>query len=237
MTATQTRRAGTDADTRRPHRRCPGPDHPHRGRLGIYTKIDFGTTPGGRVPLHVVDLPRVLDLHEGQGPAGRALHHQPHLRASAGDNHGDLLGLQPEHGLRGAPAAPGGVDHQPGRGRRVHVRPQHLPGEPGRGGLLREDDLGDQPRGAGAGQPHRVARTRRPRVPDHRRHHAGAQPVHRRVLPGGAAGQPVHPGDVLPDGGAPRAPVRRSTRAAVGTSRPSSCSPTTTPGSCATWSS
>ena len=48
---------------------------------------------------------------------------------------------------------------------------------------------------------------RRARLQDHRRHHAGAQPVHRRVLPGGAAGQPLHPGDVLPDGGPPRAPL------------------------------
>ena len=48
---------------------------------------------------------------------------------------------------------------------------------------------------------------RRPRLQDHRRHHAVAQPVLGRVLPRGAPGQPVHPGDVLPDGGAPRPPV------------------------------
>ena len=40
-----------------------------------------------------------------------------------------------------------------------------------------------------------------------RRHHAVAQPVLGRVLPRGAPGQPVHPGDVLPDGGTPRAPL------------------------------
>ena len=158
------------------------------------------------MPLDVVDLPRLLDLHEGQGPARRALHHQPDLRDLRRQPR-HLLGLQPEHGLRGAPAAPRRVDHQPRRGRRVHVRPQHLPGEPGRGGLLREDDRGDQPGRPGAGQPHRGPARRRARLPDHRRHHAGAQPVHRRVLPRGAAGQPVHARDVLPDGGAPRAPV------------------------------
>ncbi len=32
------------------------------------------------MPQHVVDLPRLQRLHEGQGPARRALHHQPHLR-------------------------------------------------------------------------------------------------------------------------------------------------------------
>ena len=46
-----------------------------------------------------------------------------------------------------------------------------------------------------------------PRLPDHRRHHAVAEPVHRRVLPRGAAGQPLDPGDVLPDGGPARPPV------------------------------
>ena len=34
-----------------------------------------------------------------------------------------------------------------------------------------------------------------------------AQPVLGRVLPRGAGRQPVHPGDVLPDGGSPRAPL------------------------------
>ena len=77
------------------------------------------------------------------------------------------------------------------------------------------------------GQQHRGAARRRPRLPDHRRHHALAQPARGRVLPRGAAGQPLHPRDVLPDGGPARPPVdalpgrRRHGR------RPSSCSPTT----------
>ena len=44
------------------------------------------------------------------------------------------------------------------------------------------------------GRAHRGAPRRRARVQDHRRHHALAQPVHRRVLPRGAAGQPLRPG-------------------------------------------
>ena len=74
---------------------------------------------------------------------------------------------------------------------------------------------------------HRGAARRRPRLPHHRRHHALAQPARGRVLPRGAAGQPLHPRDVLPDGGAPRPPLdalpgrRRHGR------RRSSCSPTT----------
>ena len=57
------------------------------------------------------------------------------------------------------------------------------------------------------GEPHRGAARGRARLPHHRRHHALAQPAGRRVLPRGAPGQPLHPGDVLPDGGAPRPPV------------------------------
>ena len=158
------------------------------------------------MPQHLVDLPRLQHLHEGQGPARRALHHQPDLRDLRRQPR-HLLGLQPEHGLRRPAAAPGRVDHQPGRGRGVHVRPQHLPGEPGRGGLLRADGGRDQPGRAGAGQPHRGAARGRARLPDHRRHHALAEPARGRVLPRGAPGQPVHPGDVLPDGGQARAPV------------------------------
>ena len=33
-----------------------------------------------RVQEHVVAVPRLQRVHEGQGPARRALHHQPHLR-------------------------------------------------------------------------------------------------------------------------------------------------------------
>ena len=174
------------------------PRHLHQDRLQGQA--------GRGVPQHLVDLPRLQHLHEGQGPPRRALHHQPDLRDLRRQPR-HLLGLQPEHGLRGPPAAPGRVDHQPGRGRGVHVRPQHLPGEPGRGGLLREDGRRDQPRRAGAGQRHRGAARGRPRLPHHRRHHALAEPARGRVLPRGAAGQPVHPGDVLPDGGQARAPV------------------------------
>ena len=39
---------------------------------------------------------------------------------------------------------------------------------------------------------------------NHRRHHAGAEPFHRRVLSRDAARQPLHPRDVLPDGRPPR---------------------------------
>ena len=213
-----------------------GPDHPDRGQPRHLHQDRLRQGEGGRVPQHVVDLPGLQHLHEGQGPARRPLHHQPHLRHLRRQPR-HLLLLRPEHGLRRAPAGPGRADRQPGRGRRVHVRPQHLPGEPGRRGLLREDGGRDQPGRARAGQPDRGPARRRPRLQDDRRHHAVAQPVLRRVLPRGAAGQPLHPGDVLPHGGPPRAPVHAVPGRRRHRRPPSSCSPTTTPGSCATWSS
>ena len=179
-----------DASADRPRRDGLGPDHPHRREPRDLHEDRLRRTRGRRVPQHVVDLPRLQHLHEGQGPARRALHHQPHLRHLRRQPR-HLLLLRAEHGLRREAAAPGRVDRQPRRGRRVHVRPQHLPGEPGRGRLLREDGRRDQPRRARAGQPHRGAARRRPRLPHHRRHHAVAEPVHRRVLPRGAAGQPA----------------------------------------------
>ena len=176
------------------------------GSLGIYTKIDFGTGQGRRVPQHVVDLPRLQHLHEGQGPARRPLHHQPHLRDLRRQPR-HLLVLRAEHGVRRAPAGARRADRQPRRGRRVHVRPQHLPGEPGRGRLLREDGRRDQPRRARAGQPHRGART--PPTTATRRSATSCgrstrSPASSTARP---AGQPVHAGDVLPDGGPPRPPV------------------------------
>ena len=53
----------------------------------------------------------------------------------------------------------------------------------------------------------RVAARRHPRLQDDRRHHAGAQPVHGRVLPGDAPGGPLHARDVLPVRRPPHAPV------------------------------
>ena len=51
------------------------------------------------------------------------------------------------------------------------------------------------------------AARRRPRLPHHRRHHAGAQPVHGRVLPRSAADEPADARDVLPDGRPARPPL------------------------------
>ena len=195
-----------DDGRQRPGRDGLGPDHPHRREPRDLHEDRLRQRQGRRVPQHVVDLPRLQHLHEGQGPARRPLHHQPDLRDLRRQPR-HLLVLRAEHGLRRAPARAGRADREPRRSGRVHVRPQHLPGEPGRGRLLREDGRRDEPGRARAGQPHRVAARRRPRVQDDRRHHAVAQPVLGRVLPRGPPGQPLHPRDVLPDGGPSRPPV------------------------------
>ena len=71
-------------------------------------------------------------------------------------------------------------------------------------GLLRADGQGDQPRRLGQGPEDAGAARGRPRLPHDRRHHDGAQPVHRRLLPRDPPGEPLHPRDVLPDGGPAR---------------------------------
>ena len=63
------------------------------------------------------------------------------------------------------------------------------------------------PSRAGEGRDDRGAARRHPRLPHDRRHHAGAQPVHRRVLPRSPADEPADPRDVLPDGGPARPPL------------------------------
>jgi len=155
---------------------------------------------------HVVGLPRLQHLHEGQGSARRPLHHQPNLRHLRRQSL-HLLGLHAEHGLQGEAAAPGRVDRQPRRSRRVHVRSQHLPRESRRRRLLRENGAGDQPRRLGESQEDGGPPRGRSRLCDHRRHHDRAQPAGRRLLPRSARHQPLHARDVLPDGRPPRTSV------------------------------
>ena len=50
------------------------------GSLGIYTKIDFKQKRVAECHSTSSIFRGYSDLHEGQGPARRPLHHQPHLR-------------------------------------------------------------------------------------------------------------------------------------------------------------
>ena len=114
------------------------------GSLGIHTKIDFKQK-------RVAECYSTSSVFRGysifmKGKDPRDAHFiTSRICGICGDNHATCSVYNAEHGVRREAAAPRRVDHQPRRGRRVHVRPQHLPGEPGRGRLLREDGPRDQP--------------------------------------------------------------------------------------------
>ena len=74
------RRPQGDGRRQRPRRDGLGPDHPDRGQPRHLHQDRLQAEARRRVPQHLVDLPRLQHLHEGQGPARRALHHQPDLR-------------------------------------------------------------------------------------------------------------------------------------------------------------
>ena len=135
-----------------------GSDHADRRQPRHLHQDRLRQAQGRRVPQHLVDLPRLQHLHEGQRSARRPLHHQPHLRHLRRQPR-HLRHLRAEHGLRRPAAGDGRVDRQPRRSRRVHVRPQHLPGQPGRRRLLRADGQGDQSRRLGEGAEDRRRRT------------------------------------------------------------------------------
>ena len=63
------------------------------------------------------------------------------------------------------------------------------------------------PTPAGEGREHLEPAQGHPRLQHDRRHHAGAEPVHRQLLSGDAAGGALHAGDVLPVRRPPHAPV------------------------------
>ena len=56
------------------------PDHADRGQPGDFHQDRLREPGGGGVSQHLLHLPRLQHLHEGQGPARRPLHHQPDLR-------------------------------------------------------------------------------------------------------------------------------------------------------------
>ena len=128
------------------------------GSLGIYTKIDFANR-------QVAECHSTSSIFRGysifmKGKDPRDAHFiTSRICGICGDNHATCAVLRPEHGLRHPAARPGRVDRQPRRGRRVHVRPQHLPGQPGRRRLLRADGQGDQPGVWDKAQQHRRRRT------------------------------------------------------------------------------
>ena len=141
------------------------------GSLGIFTKIDFENR-------HVAECHSTSSIFRGysifmKGKDPRDAHFiTSRICGICGDNHATCATYAQNMAFGVRPPRAGGVDRQSGRGRRVHVRPQHLPGQPGGRGFLRADGEGDQSRRAGR----RREKTAAPhandaRLPDHRRHH------------------------------------------------------------------
>ena len=176
------------------------------GSLGIHTEIDFSNQTVLKC-YSTSMIFRGFDIFM-KGIDPRDAHFiTSRICGICGDNHCHLLVPEPEHGLRRQAAAAGRPGVQPGRVRRLHLRPRDLQRLHGQRGLLRADGQGDQPDAAGEGREDLRAGQGHPRLQHDRRHHAGAEPVHRRVLPGDAARRPLHARDVLPVRRAPHAPV------------------------------
>ena len=101
------------------------------GSLGIYTKIDFGNEA-------VAECHSTSSIFRGysifmKGKDPRDAHFiTSRICGICGDNHATCSCYAQNMAYGVQPPAPGRVDRQPRRGRRVHVRPQHLPGEPRR---------------------------------------------------------------------------------------------------------
>ena len=174
------------------------------GSLGIYTKIDFANR-------EVAECYSTSSIFRGysifmKDKDPRDAHFiTSRICGICGDNHATCACYAQNMAFGVRPPDLGEWIVNLRRSRRVHVRPQHLPGQPGRRRFLRADGQGDQPRRAREGREHGRAARRAARLPEDRRHHALAQPVYRRVLPGSAADEPPHARDVLPDGRAARA--------------------------------
>ena len=151
-----------------------GSDHAGRGQLGDPRQNRFRQPPGVECHSTSSIFRGYSVFMRGKDPARRPFHHQPHLRNLRRQPR-HLRLLCPEHGLPSPPAASGRVDHQSGRSRRVHVRPQFVSGQPGRRGLLRANRQRDQPPGALAGGTHLRPPLGDSRIQNDRRHHAVAQ--------------------------------------------------------------
>ena len=120
------------------------------GSLGIYTKIDFENR-------QVAECHSTSSIFRGysifmKGKDPRDAHFiTSRICGICGDNHATCATYAQNMAFGIRPPRHGRVDRQPWRGRRVHVRPQHLPGQSGRRRLLRADGQGDQSRRLGEG--------------------------------------------------------------------------------------
>ena len=130
------------------------------GSLGLYTRIDFEKK-------EVAECFSTSSIFRGysifmKGKDPRDAHFiTSRICGICGDNHATCSCYAQQMAYGVTPAGARRVDRQPRRSRRVHVRPQHLPGEPRRRRLLRKDGQGDQPRRLGESAEGRGAARRR----------------------------------------------------------------------------
>ena len=176
------------------------------GSLGIHTEIDF-TNQKVQKCYSTSMIFRGFDIFM-KGIDPRDAHFiTSRICGICGDNHCTCSCLNQNMAYGVKPPPLGRPRVQPRRDRRLHVRPRDLQRLHGERGLLRADGQGDEPVAAAEGRADAGAALRHPRLPDDRRHHAGAQPVHRRLLPGDPAGGALHARDVLPVRRPPHPPV------------------------------
>ena len=177
------------------------------GSLGIYTKIDFANR-------QVAECHSTSSIFRGysifmKGKDPRDAHFiTSRICGICGDNHATCACYAQNMAFGIRPPEHGRVDRQPRRGGRVHVRPQHLPGQPGRRRLLRADGQGDQPRRLRAGRATPSRRTPTCTATARSPTSCGrSNPFTGRLLPRSAPDEPDDPRDVLPDGRAARPPL------------------------------
>ena len=186
--------------------RWPGTRSPGSWAASASTPRSTSATAGGRVPQHVLDLPRLQHLHEGQGPARRPLHHQPHLRH---------LRRQPRHVLRATPRTwPTASRRRPwASGSSTWARPPSTCSTTTSSRRTwsawtsarrwsRETNPGVLSRPSAPSRRTPATTATRPSPTS-----CGRSTRSRRVLPRGPPGQPLHPRDVLPHGGPARPPL------------------------------
>ena len=208
-----------------------GPDHPDRGQPGHLHQDRLRQPAGRRVPQHLVDLPRLQHLHEGQGPARRPLHHQPHLRH---------LRRQPRHLRRATRRTWPSASSRPpwASGSSTWARP---PSTCSTTTSSRTTWSAWTSASRWSRRPipacwDKAAADRRRRTPTIHGYRTiadimtRAQPVHRRVLPRSAADEPHDARDVLPDGRPARPSLDALSRRRRHRAHACSSSPTTSSG-------
>ena len=146
------------------------------GSLGIFTKIDFDNR-------QVAECHSTSSIFRGysifmKGKDPRDAHFiTSRICGICGDNHATCATYAQNMAFGVRPPAHRGMDRESRRSGRIHVRPQHFSGQPGRRGFLRADGEGDESFGACEGGKNGRAACESSRFPHDCGHHARAESV------------------------------------------------------------